>query len=563
MLIISEWFSRVRFAARSRLDTSRHSRPMNRQWYVAVLLFGAVFGVYAASPVTQSMDSRWTMHTALSLLGEGDVDLDEFIGLIPPDDYRIVQLNGHFYPFFPLGPTLMATPLVLPYALLQPDIHAIEASYSTLEKLCASILTALAVVIVYLTARSCAKVPPALLIALSFAFTTSAWSTASRALWQHGPSMLLLAVALYLLVLAQQRSGFAQYAALPLALSYAVRPTNIISIVVLTGYVLLCHKKQFARYVLWASLVAIPFVLFNLNTHHAVLPPYYLSKLSMHSKFGEALLGNLISPSRGLLLLTPVLMFVFYSIWLKLRTRRLTPLDGALLAIIFLHWVTISSFPHWWAGHSFGPRFFSDMLPYLSYLLIPALVKVTGTAGHRLTRYSFVVAFVFGFGVHSAGALQPSTLNWSVWPENIDSRPSRVWDWTDPQFLRGSIVGRTLLPPQLKITPAEAVIWYRPGEDPQAVELLVTSSQNSRFFWEASASLEVRLTPSQDIGTNEVGLTVYVDAARYPPGSHDLGDIFLSAQHSKLGRKRLVAIPIRLFVGTPHVIFLPIVLDAG
>ncbi len=24
-------------------------------------------------------------------------------------------------------------------------------------------------------------------------------------------------------------------------------------------------------------------------------------------------------------------------------------------AILLLHWLIISSFPHWWAGHSYGP----------------------------------------------------------------------------------------------------------------------------------------------------------------------------------------------------------------
>jgi hypothetical protein len=35
-------------------------------------------------------------------------------------------------------------------------------------------------------------------VAMVFAFGTAAWSTASRGLWQHGPSMLCLAVAAYL-----------------------------------------------------------------------------------------------------------------------------------------------------------------------------------------------------------------------------------------------------------------------------------------------------------------------------------------------------------------------------
>src|SRR5207248_2106541 len=96
------------------------------------------------------------------------------------------------------------------------------------EIFAASGMVAITAVLLYLIARrSRLSAPSALAIALIFAFGTSAWSTASRALWQHAPSMLMLTAALYLLVLAQEPSSrwnsdyrrlrLVQFASLPLA----------------------------------------------------------------------------------------------------------------------------------------------------------------------------------------------------------------------------------------------------------------------------------------------------------------------------------------------------------
>jgi hypothetical protein len=56
-----------------------------------------------------------------------------------------------------------------------------------------------------------------------------------RALWQHGPSMLMLTLALWLIVVAHERPWVVQFASLPLAFSYVVRPTNVVSIVFLAA----------------------------------------------------------------------------------------------------------------------------------------------------------------------------------------------------------------------------------------------------------------------------------------------------------------------------------------
>src|SRR5262249_38064441 len=142
------------------------------------------------------------------------------------------------------------------------------------------------------------------------AFGTAAWSTASRALWQHGPSMLMLTLALYLIVRARERPWIAQLAGLPLAFAYVIRPTNSLSILLLSAFVFLTYRRYFLRYVAGGLMVAVPFFLYNLAVYGAPLSPYYLpDRIGSNPAFLEALAANLVSPARGLFFASPVLLF--------------------------------------------------------------------------------------------------------------------------------------------------------------------------------------------------------------------------------------------------------------
>jgi hypothetical protein len=267
--------------------------------------------------------------------------------------------------------------------------------------------------------------------------------------------MLMLSLALYILLMArrQDRPALVQFAALPLAFSYLVRPTNSISIAIISLYVLIEYRGYFIAYLAWAATIAIPFLAFNLSVYDDILSPYYRlspyyqpDRISL-DRFFEALAGNLIAPSRGLLVYTPVFLLSIYGIFLKLWHKRFIRLDYYIVAIIVLHWVSISLFPLWWGGHAFGPRYMSDIIPYLMYFLIAAVAIFTGRRlepGQHLQRvgrwalagvfYAFVAA---GFFIHYRGANDFDVIKWNVDPSNIDQEPGRVWELDDIQFLRG------------------------------------------------------------------------------------------------------------------------------
>jgi hypothetical protein len=218
-----------------------------------------------------------------------------------------------------------------------------------------------------------------------------------------------------------------------------IRPTSAIEIVVLTAYVVARHRAQTLRYLAWSLPVALPWLAYNLAVHDALLPSYYLTlRLGSVATFAEALAGNLVSPTRGLLVYSPILALAAWGVALDLRSPTRRSLSAAFGVIPILHWIAVSLFPHWWAGHSYGPRLMTEATPFLAYFLLPVFEHLP-----RLRRPVRAAAFsaalllaVLGTAMHAAGATSSEGYAWNVLPQDVDRHPARLWSWKDPPFLR-------------------------------------------------------------------------------------------------------------------------------
>jgi len=181
----------------------------HKVYAISVSIFVIVFALYINSSVITSSDSRWSLHTAMSIIKEGNTDLDEYIYGNEKIDYTIQLVNGHYYTIFPIGASIVAVPFVyvidtiitkfpiveeyIKSRLTQPPIHiSVISVHRGVELFIASIVVALTTVIIFLIAQLFLSKRYSLLITFIFGFCTSSWSVASRALWQHGPSMLML-----------------------------------------------------------------------------------------------------------------------------------------------------------------------------------------------------------------------------------------------------------------------------------------------------------------------------------------------------------------------------------
>jgi hypothetical protein len=423
------------------------------------IFFTVFIGHFGSRNIT-SIDSKWSIYTAMSILKEGNTNLDEY-QTEAENDRQVIKINNHIYNLFPIGVSLMAVPFVYiiekgldPVLSIFPGLeHYIRnrshhplsslnvlSLYPGIELLIASFVIALTAGFIYSVSRLFLSWKRSLLMVFIFAFCTSAWSTGSRGLWQHGPSMMMLTLTLYIILSAKNRPWLIQFAGIPLAFSYVIRPTNSISVFMLTFFVFLQYRVYFIRYVLWAMTIVLPFIFLNFSLYHLIFPPYYMpGRLGLHSEYVEALVGNLFSPARGLFVFSPILFFSIYGFHLKVKNRQSDKLDYFLLGILLLHWICISSFSHWWAGWSFGPRLFSDMIPFLIFFLMPVLPGTSHFRGFKRTFFwiSFLGLICISFFIHYRGANYWEVYVWNSVPVNVDVEHRRVWDWKDAQFLRG------------------------------------------------------------------------------------------------------------------------------
>jgi hypothetical protein len=53
----------------------------------------------------------------------------------------------------------------------------------------------------------------------------------------------------------------------------------------------------------------------------------------------------------------------------------------------------------------------------------------------RLEAVAGGVLVLLSVAVNAPGALSRQAMSWNYLPEDVDLRPSRLWDWSDPQFL--------------------------------------------------------------------------------------------------------------------------------
>ena len=356
--------------------------------------------------------------------------------------YAIDRPDGKPRNRYPIGASLLAMPYVVAAALIHPSLeNEIKTSVpARLEMTIASIFGAISGCLFFLLIfGQFESVPIALVATTIFAFGTSMWSTATRALWQHGPLVMMLLIAMLLLARSRQRANLIQFVSLPLAMACLTRPTAVVPVLVISVYVLIFHRKWFLRYLGWATLIALPWILYNVAIYHALVPPYYHSSaFSPTSSFGQGLAGNLFSPSRGLFVFSPVLIFAFSGFLLALRDREQRPLNIAYAAIIVGHSVIVGEASMWWAGHSFGPRFMTDIVPFLGYFVAfnfrpPEWVSPIA----RSALFAFIGVFaLISVVINAQGALRSAVWSWNVIPQNIDDQPSRAWDWRDPQFAR-------------------------------------------------------------------------------------------------------------------------------
>jgi len=436
MLSIGTGFRRLDFFA---------SRP----WLLRAALLGVFFSIFVGSDKFLVSDANYSMLLSENLIRHRSFELDAYF----PDEekpYQIRRVEEHLFYLYPPGTSILSIPFVAVFnalGLSAVDEHGRPYSWGErkIQKFLAPLLMALFTVLVYEIAR--AKLPPrwSLVCATVTALGTPVWSTASRSMWSHTWLLMLIGATAYLLVAnAAGRVRLRGWLlGSLLAWAYFTRPTASIPIVILGIFLLVNHRRCLPGYVSALAGWGIGFVIFSWYNFGSLLPPYYLRATSRlgSDTFWEALAANIISPSRGLLVFVPQLLVVAYLL-ARYRSRlEHRDLLVASLSILIAHWLTVSSFSPWWGNFCYGPRFMTDVVPWMAVLGILALDawlrtdRRAATSGLRfggaLVAFVVLVAMVF----NGAAGISRRSKEWYHTPVSVNRDPSRLWDWRDPPFL--------------------------------------------------------------------------------------------------------------------------------
>jgi hypothetical protein len=442
----------------------------------------------------------------ISLLENHGFDFREFVAGDLPYWFRLVR--GRVVSNYPVLPGILNLPVYAAARLAHVDLYTHRFLFSMLTS---SGIAALSVLFLYLALkRVCRSEKEALFFALVYAFGTTAWSVASRGLFQHGPSVLFLSIALWALY---RGGGSVPIAGLALSLAVINRPTNILIALPLALYVLRYERRRFPAFM----ALALPAALFHAWYANAYWGSPFssaqdVSRANFAGGFWKGLAGLLVSPSRGLFVFTPVFLFALPAAAAAFRpappgSRRLARyLVAGVVATIALY----SLWSMWWGGHTFGYRLITEIAPLLTILVAsywPAVARSRGATA------ALGLCVLFSLYVHLLGAMVfPSGFN-----NGLDQHPERLWDLRNSELelstrkliriaLASSRLAAAFEPAQRMSPPATA--WWRPDlEDASIPGWIDTPLDGQRVSgrleasgWARSARgpVEVRVAISPD-----------------------------------------------------------------
>jgi hypothetical protein len=416
---------------------------------IAALLYlanGREIGAFDTIPTT--------MLPLTILRGEG-LHLDRFGPILRGPSGRlpvfVTWSRGRIISRYPIGPAVMALPLVAPQAWF---LDAVEPGWDRdparayrecrrMGKRAAAIIAALVAVFLHRLLVGLGLVAVAVPAVLACALGSNMWSVAGQALWQHGPAALWLTLSLVVLQPAAISRSRILAAGLAAAALVAVRPLDLVFALAVLAWVAWHHTRLLACFLAGPVLLGLALIAYNLWFFGTVIGGQgQLEQLhpELHGMSGPwsgdlraGMAGTLFSPNRGLFVFSP---WVFLSLLSAPASVRMlssgSPVRWLLLALV-PYLLLLSKYAVWWGGGSFGPRYWTETFPLFAVLLACGLDWSRTRLRVLLALFAFSIAF--SMGVQAIGAFcYPST--WNFYPTDIDLDHARLWDWRDTEVSR-------------------------------------------------------------------------------------------------------------------------------
>jgi len=351
--------------------------------------------------------------------------------------WMVPRPNGHILSLYPIVAPVLVAPLYVPavgYLHLRGWTEArLDHVARIMEKLSASFVAALSAALLYLVLRRRTTSGTALLLTVAYAFGTTTWVISSQALWQHGMAQLFLIAAL-LVVTARCTAPRSLALGVLCGLLVCNRPPDGILAAALGAYGLFWAGPR-RIWVLFAgsALATAPVLFYNLRFMGHIAGGYGLPARPnfFHHDLLQGAAGLLVSPTRGLLIYSPFLLFAGLALLHRPRDRGERLLTLALTAGVVIQFLLYAK-ADWRGGLSWGPRHLSDILPMLIWLMVPAVAALRG-----IGRVCFVMAVAVSIAIEAIGAFAYSSwMDTSIYatPEG-EHELDATWEWRNAALL--------------------------------------------------------------------------------------------------------------------------------
>jgi hypothetical protein len=372
-------------------------------------------------------DPILTLLTSTAIVRRQTIQIDPYRFLMP-GHYAWQEQAGHFYNGYPLGPSIVALPVV--FLADRLGIDCVAHSFE-LQMVMAGLCAMATLTLLYRLGLLFLAPLPSVVAACLFFFGTGLMSGNGTAYWTHTASTVFVLLALLWIARDKGRGGPAREFLLGLTLfmAYFCRPTAAL-FAVFALLALACHDwKHALRTGLWTALGVALYFGFNFHVFGSFLTPYASQALS-GSRPLLAAYGLLLSPNRGLFVYSPFLIvFILFS-GVLLARRPWSPLLLLALAWPLALVAVLSFWENWWGGHSFGPRLLVDCLPGL--FLLGCLIATALPSRRTFFALCLVLALP-ALWIHDRGLHDQKAWDWNE-RVDIDNHPEKNFDWRDLQI---------------------------------------------------------------------------------------------------------------------------------
>jgi hypothetical protein len=363
----------------------------------------------------------------------------------------VAESGGHILPSYPVGPALVALPLIAPQIMildvLEPrwdrDPIRVHAETRRMAKRTAAVLAALAAVALHrlLVGLGLGRVASVSVIAT--ALGSDLWSVGSQSLWQHGPAALFLTVTMLVLLPPSVSRGRLLLAGVTTAMIVAMRSIDLVFAIFVLAWVARAYPHRVTWFLPGPVLVGLVLAAYHL---------YYFGSLTggqvrlerLHQRVhgvrgpwsGDLLAGmtgTLFSPNRGLFIFSPWVAVAIAAAPVALGRLKPGSLPRWLLLALIPYLLVLSKYAVWWGGGSFGPRYWTDAFPLFGVLVGCGLDWAWERS--RIVLSLFALTIAISVALQAVGAFcYPST--WNYVPTDTDLDHGRFWDWRDTEVSR-------------------------------------------------------------------------------------------------------------------------------